>query len=173
MRRTGYIALGSNLGVRAANLQRAVDSLVAVKAVTIEAASHVLETPPWGYESASSYLNAVLRFSTTRADAEFDSIIADCESALGRDRSQPEAAMADRPIDIDLIWLQHWEGQGSLLEVPHPRAHLRAFVLLPLEELEAEFPLNGMSIAECVDALPKAELDSAVWQRALHLRLPG
>ncbi|MCB1219378.1 MAG: 2-amino-4-hydroxy-6-hydroxymethyldihydropteridine diphosphokinase [Planctomycetales bacterium] len=173
MHRIGYLAIGSNLGDRAATLQQAVDSLAAVKAITIEAASHIVETPAWGYESANSYLNAVLRFSTTRVDADLDGIIEQSETELGRDRSGSAETYRDRVIDIDLIWLEGWEGEGSQLTVPHPQAHLRSFVLMPLEELAADFQLEAGSIAQCIDALPDEDYDALSWRRDLLLKLPG
>ncbi len=173
MRRYGYIGIGSNLGDRLAALQCAVQELSAVKALVVEQCSHVLETAPWGFESQNHFLNAVLRFSTTRADDELDAILRDCEERCGRgSRPDPSEAYTDRSIDIDLLWLEDWKGEGSSLSVPHPSAHRRAFVLLPLEELEADFQLNGRSISEWIDRLPEDEYMQASWRRDLSLSVP-
>ena len=86
--------------------------LAAVKALMVEAASHIVETPPWGFESGHSFLNAVLRISTTRSDSDFDGIIADTEAALGRAH---EVTPADGQVVVT----------GSLYVVGAARATLR------------------------------------------------
>lgn len=170
MRRYGYIGIGSNLGDRLAALRCAIRSLVNTKAVVVENCSHVVETPPWGFDSPHPFLNVIVHISTTRLDKDIEELLGTCELACGRDRkSAPDPHYEDREIDVDLIWLEGWEGAGSRLIVPHPRAHQRAFVLLPLEELAEELVLAGYPLAHWIDQLEPEEIDTLTWRRDLSI----
>jgi 2-amino-4-hydroxy-6-hydroxymethyldihydropteridine diphosphokinase len=170
MRRYGYIGIGSNLGDRLAALRCAVRSLSQTKAVVVENCSHVVETPPWGFDSKNSFLNVVVHFSTTRLDKDIEELLSSAELACGRDRrSDPGPHYEDREIDLDLIWLEKWEGSGSRLIVPHPRAHQRAFVLLPLEELAEDLELAGYPLSHWIDELEPDDIDALGWRRDLSI----
>jgi 2-amino-4-hydroxy-6-hydroxymethyldihydropteridine diphosphokinase len=153
------LSVGSNLGDRLAHLRAAVTLLTPVEV------SGVYETPPWGDAAQPSYLNAVLivddvtvtaRDWLTRAQA--------CEAAEGRVRD-PERRFGPRTLDVDVVAV--WDRGTPLVDddpeltLPHPRAHLRAFVLLPWHAVEpdAELPRHG-PIAALLDT-PEVVADLA------------
>ena len=136
---TVYIALGSNLGDRAAYLQAALDRLRATVQVT--AVSPVYETAPVGYAAQGPFLNAVVAGTTTSTPGELLQTLQAIERAAGRVRSFPNAP---RTLDLDLL------GYGTIvldtpdLTGPHPRLHERAFVLAPLADIAPELVLPGL-----------------------------
>lgn len=135
---TVYIALGSNLGDRAAYLRAALDRLRATVQVT--AVSPVYETDPVGYAEQGPFLNAVVAGTTTSTPRGLLRALQAIERAAGRARSFPNAP---RTLDLDLL------GYGTLaldtpdLTVPHPRLHERAFVLAPLADIAPGLVLPG------------------------------
>jgi 2-amino-4-hydroxy-6-hydroxymethyldihydropteridine diphosphokinase len=137
------LALGSNLGDRIGHLRQAVKGLEDVLLVV----SGVYETPPWGDPDQPPYLNAVL---LAAADAEPRDWLARAqalEKAAGRVRD-PERPLGPRTLDVDVIAV--WDDSGEPvisddpeLILPHPRAHLRAFVLRPWIDIQPYGQLPG------------------------------
>jgi dihydropteroate synthase len=136
---TVYIALGSNLGDRAAYLQAALDRLRATVQVT--AVSPVYETDPVGYAEQGPFLNAVVAGTTTRSPWELLRTLQAIERAAGRVRSFPNAP---RTLDLDLLSYGTLVLDTPDLTVPHPRLHERAFVLAPLADIAPELVLPGL-----------------------------
>lgn len=131
-----YLGLGSNLGDRAANLLKALPALVSGELTLIKASS-IYETEPLDYPDQPSFLNMVIALSGK--EIEPFSLLRFCleiELRLGRQRTIPRGA---RTIDIDLLLLDDLviDGvrDGVELLLPHPRMHLRRFVLAPLVEI--------------------------------------
>jgi len=156
MNHLAYLGLGSNLGDRAANLLRAVSSLVNGR-LQLVAASSVYETDPVDYLDQPKFLNQVI--AVTAPDLEPYSLLKFCletESELGRRRTTPRGA---RNIDIDLLlfgdFILDGEYTGVNLILPHPRLHLRRFVLEPLAEIAPRFihPVFGQSIEQLLGAV--------------------
>ena len=151
-------------------MQSAVRYLHGVRGISVVQSSHVVETPAWGYSSEHKFLNAMLEINCALADSALDSLLHDCEVACGRiDGSGSAAHYDDRIIDVDLIWLDAWQGKGSRLIIPHPQAHQRAFVLQPLEELAPDLQLAGYGLGYWIDQLEPEERDSLTWRRDLNL----
>jgi len=130
---TAYIALGANLGDRAAAINAAIDLLKQTQGIEVRGVSSLLENPAVGGPADSPpFLNAVAEIQTTlTADALLDRLLA-IESELGRvrrDRWEP------RRIDLDLILFGDAIIHQPGLTVPHPRMHQRQFVLQPLAEV--------------------------------------
>lgn len=164
------LSLGSNLGDRLAHLRTAVrlfdDAL--------QMASGVYETPPWGDAAQPAYLNAVLLVADPAATARdwLDRARA-AEAAAGR-RRDPDRRYGPRTLDVDVIAVHDETGEPVLstdpeLTLPHPRAHLRAFVLRPWIDVEpyARLPghgwltdlLNAEPLAtDLLDLSPRADL---------------
>lgn len=145
------ISLGSNLGERFNNLQGAVDSLADTPDVWVTAVSPVYETEPVDCPPGSkNFLNAVVLADTTlSAHRLMDRALA-VEDAFDRDRS--EGINAPRTLDVDLIVVGDRRSDTEVLQLPHPRAAERSFVLQPWYDLEpdAEFPGLG-PIAELLE----------------------
>lgn len=138
------LALGANLGERFAALQGAVDALSDTPDLWITGVSSVYETDPIDSpEDAKPYLNAVVLADTTlSAHRLMDRALA-VEDAFDRERS--EIRNAPRTLDVDLIVVGDRRSNTDELQLPHPRAHERAFVLLPWSQLEpdASLPDHG------------------------------
>lgn len=130
-----FLGLGSNLGDRLGNLQRAVDLLGRERDVRVVRSSRVWETNPVGGPPQPEYLNAVIDVETTLEPLELLAACRRVEAALGRER---EIRWGPRTIDVDVLLLDGRALNGPDLTVPHPRMHERAFVLLPLIELDPD-----------------------------------
>lgn len=141
---TAYVALGANLGDRLTTLQRAIDRLGDIGSV--EAISPVFETDPVGFAAQLSFLNAVARVETSLpAPALMGQLLA-IEAELGRERSFPNAP---RTMDLDLLFYDDLIVDTTLLVLPHPRLHERAFVLVPLATVAPNLvhPRLGKTVA--------------------------
>lgn len=140
------LGIGSNLGDRLANLQRAVDLLAVEPGLRIVRSSRVYETDPVGGVEQPDFLNAVLEAET---DLEPRSVLAATqrvEAALGR---TGEIHWGPRTIDVDILLIDRLTLDGPTLTVPHPRMHERAFVLVPLLELRSDPVLpDGRRLAD-------------------------
>ena len=125
------IALGSNLGDREANLNRAEAELSEV--IRIDAISTFIETDPVGGPEQPDYLNAVLVGDCDREPEELLQLLLQIESRLGRVR---DVKWGPRTLDLDLIVAGDLFIDSQELQIPHPRAHERAFVLAPWLEID-------------------------------------
>ncbi len=152
--REAWIALGSNLGPREDHLRRSVE-LMAEAGIEPVQVSNLYETRPEGGAPEPPYLNAVLRARTLLEPVDLLERLHRVESRLGRsgrDRRGP------RTCDLDLLSLGNLiveERPGPLL--PHPRLHRRAFVLVPLCELNVHWchPALGETAGDLLAALPR------------------
>ena len=146
---TVYLALGSNLGDRLANLKQAIDSLT--PQMEVKAKSSVYETPPWGYEDQPNFLNQVVKTKTYLDPEPLLKHLKRLEVALGRQASFPNGP---RLIDMDILFYDDLILNTSSLVIPHPRLHERGFVLLPLTELSPDLvhPLIKKSVREMAAA---------------------
>jgi 2-amino-4-hydroxy-6-hydroxymethyldihydropteridine diphosphokinase len=139
------IALGSNLGDRLANLRAArqgVVDLVGVKPPIVF--SPVYETDPVDCEpDASRFLNAVLEFNYDGDPSALLKQLIQIEETLGRERKR--ARNVSRKIDIDLLYAGDLEIENERLQLPHPRLHLRRFVLQPLADIRPDLVLPNQT----------------------------
>jgi 2-amino-4-hydroxy-6-hydroxymethyldihydropteridine diphosphokinase len=138
------LALGSNLDDREANLRGAVDGLGDV----VMAVSGVYETPPWGDPDQPHYLNAVLlAVDPAATPGDWLERAHRLEDAAGRVRD-PERRFGPRTLDVDVIAVWDDDDRPVItddpeLTLPHPRAHLRAFVLRPWLDIQPYGQLPG------------------------------
>lgn len=130
-----FLGLGSNLGDRLTNLQGAVDALQAEPGLRVTASSRVWETTPVGGPPQPDYLNAVLRIETDLSARDLLAIAHRVEARLGRVRKERWGA---RTIDLDILLYDDEQIDEPDLVVPHPRLGERAFVVLPLLDLEPD-----------------------------------
>ena len=122
-----YVGLGSNLGDRAALIDRAAQLIGATRL------SEVRETEPWGYVTQPRFLNAVAEIETDLTPRRLLDHLLDVEARLGRERIGPK--WGPRTIDLDLLIYGDEIIDEPGLVVPHPRLLERAFVLEPLADL--------------------------------------
>lgn len=149
---TAVLSVGSNLGDRLGQLR----GCVAVLGDAVLAVSPVYESAPWGGVAQGEFLNAVLLVGDPAADAE--EWLRRChtaENAAGRAR---EVHWGPRTLDADVVTVDGRRSADPALTLPHPRAHERAFVLVPWLDVDpaAELPGRGR-VADLLAALPAAE----------------
>ncbi|PWH11973.1 MAG: 2-amino-4-hydroxy-6-hydroxymethyldihydropteridine diphosphokinase [Anaerolineae bacterium] len=147
---TVYLALGTNLGDRLANLRTAIDSLA--PQVQVLAESHIYETEPWGFSAQPAFLNMAIRAQTSLSPTDLLSFLKELESTLGR---VPTFRNGPRLIDLDILFYDDLIFNSPPLAIPHPRLHERAFVLIPLVEIAAQLihPLLGKPIYELANTV--------------------
>lgn len=174
-----FIGLGSNLGDRAAYLKRALEMLARSEGVELLAASSVYESPAWGYESESPFLNAVAKLEYDGTPLGLLALCYRIEAALDRhpQRSVEGSSIkvpryADRTIDLDLLYIEDVSLQHARLTLPHPRAHLRAFVLVPWQEIEPGQLLKGRTLTGWTADLPRSEVRELQVRHDITLAVP-
>lgn len=154
------IALGSNEGDRAENLRRALQMLATSGSSSVLRVSPFLQTAPVATPGAAGplggpYLNAACIIETSLQPRQLLDLLLRIEQSLGRVRD-PANRSAPRTIDLDLILYSDRVINEPGLVVPHPRMHLRRFVLDPLAHVAASWivPPLGRSVADLFIALP-------------------
>ena len=134
------IALGSNLGDRLRELQRAVDALAATPGLIVTAVSPVYETAPVGGPQQPDYLNAVVLAETSRPAADLLHRAHAIEAAAQRNR---DVHWGPRTLDVDIVAYGEELNGDPVLTLPHPRAQERAFVLAPWRDADPGAVLPG------------------------------
>ena len=134
---TLYLSLGTNLGDRPNNLKSAVE-LIALQVGTVTAKSDVIETDPWGFESANRFLNMVIKVETNLQPLEALHVTQEIERRLGRREKSVNGQYHDRLIDIDLLIYDDTTMSTPELTLPHPRMYQRDFVMKPLLQIAPE-----------------------------------
>jgi 2-amino-4-hydroxy-6-hydroxymethyldihydropteridine diphosphokinase len=149
--KTVYLALGSNIGDRRANLTGALERLAAAD-LRIVRASAIYETEPRDLPSQPWFLNQVAEAETSLFPRQLLARTQKIERDLGRKRTQPKGP---RVIDIDILLFGEVVIHTPGLEVPHPRMLERRFVLEPLSELAPELrhPLTRRTVREALAAV--------------------
>lgn len=151
---TAYLSLGSNLGDRLRLIQEAVAALT-VEAGPVTALSSLYETEPWGFSSPHRFLNVALALETTLSPETLLAVTQHIERDLGRTHKSVDGRYADRIIDIDLLFVGDAVLDTPALTLPHPRLHLRRFVLEPLCEIAPDLchPLLRKSVSQLLAEL--------------------
>lgn len=151
-----FIGLGSNLGERESHILRAVEELGKLPRTSLTRVSSVYDTEPVGDVEQPRFLNAVACVATELTAGELLWNLLLVEQRLGRVRAKAKK-WGPRTIDLDLLFFGDQVIEEPGLQVPHPEAHLRAFVLTPLAELEPDFvhPTLGETIETIRLRLPK------------------
>ena len=136
-----WLGLGSNRQNPAARLREALDRLDRVDGVRLTGISSFYRTPPWGDEEQDDFINAVASIETDVAPFALLAELQAIETRMGRERSTRR--WGPRIIDIDLLLYGDEIHSTDGLEIPHPRMHERAFVLVPMAELDASLEVPG------------------------------
>ncbi|MDX2220266.1 MAG: 2-amino-4-hydroxy-6-hydroxymethyldihydropteridine diphosphokinase [Burkholderiales bacterium] len=145
---TAFIGLGSNLDNPREQVRRAMAELASVPHTRGHRQSSLYQTDPVGYRDQPAFINAVAKVETTLDPEALLLQLRQIESAHGRSRGMPNGP---RTLDLDLLLYDDWVLDSPSLVLPHPRMHGRAFVLVPLAELDAEVRIPGIGTVK--DAL--------------------
>jgi 2-amino-4-hydroxy-6-hydroxymethyldihydropteridine diphosphokinase len=147
---TVYLSLGSNLGDRAAQIEKALSRL-GEKCVRIVKRSSFYETEPVEFLDQGWFLNIVVEAEAELTPSELLNVILDVEKELGRERI---IKSGPRTIDIDILLFDANTIHTEELEIPHPRMTERKFVLVPIAEIAPELrhPISGLTMSELLAA---------------------
>lgn len=147
---TVYLGVGTNLGDRRGNLQRAVEGLAA--AVTITTVSPVYETKPWGIENQPNFLNMCAAGETKLAPLALLHYLKALEFQLGR---EPGVRWGPRLIDIDILFYDELILDEPALTIPHKGVADRATVLVPLAQIAPELvhPILQQKVVDLLGAV--------------------
>lgn len=152
-----WIAAGSNLGDSQAVLEQAVRRLDTTPGMSVAACSSLYQTPPWGDENQSDFLNAVVQLTTHVGAVPLLRQLQAIEGDAGRVRTQRR--WGPRILDLDLLMYGQMTLAHDELTLPHPRMHERAFVLVPLLELAPDLNIPGRGVvSELLGTLPSADI---------------
>lgn len=148
-----YVALGSNLAQPDTQVNQAFDALARMPATHLVARSSLYRSAPVGYADQPDFFNAVARIETRLTPHDLLQSLLGIEQKFGRVR---EFRNAPRTLDLDLLLYDDLQFHEPGLTLPHPRMHERAFVLLPLLEIDPECAIPGRGqardwLAECDD----------------------
>ena len=151
---TIYLGLGSNMGNRQDNLDRALDLLS--QRLRIEKVSSVYDTEPEGDVNQPRFLNLACQAYTGLTPTGLLTLAKGIELKLGRTLGRPSVP---RPIDIDILFYGDQVIETPELVIPHPRLTKRAFVLIPLAEIAPELvhPVNGKTVRQLMKAVTEVQ----------------
>jgi 2-amino-4-hydroxy-6-hydroxymethyldihydropteridine diphosphokinase len=159
-----WIGLGGNREDSRALFGEALERLAAIPGVELLRRSAIYRSPPWGVREQPDFVNAVAELEAALEPAELLEHLLKIEQGLGRVRAET-SCWGPRCIDLDLLTYGSLRLQSAKLELPHPGMHLRAFVLVPLLEVDPAFVIPGRGRA--ADCLREIDADEVAAVRPL------
>jgi 2-amino-4-hydroxy-6-hydroxymethyldihydropteridine diphosphokinase len=141
-----WLSLGANLQRPVKQLKEALRRLDAEDLIEVLRVSSFYRTPPWGDEQQDEFINAVVQIETSLEPVALLNVTKSIETMMGRQRSGRR--WGPRLIDIDILLYGDKQVLLDELELPHPRIHERAFVLVPMAELDASVVVPGQGAIE-------------------------
>ncbi len=150
-----YLGIGTNMGDRLNNLNQTIDNIKQFKNTEIVKISKVYETRPWGYTNQNDFLNLCVSIDTNLKPEELLQKCLEAECKLKRERT---IKWGPRTIDVDILAYDDIICNGEKLTLPHPRIQERAFVLIPLIDLNEELIIKGMLLKEWLKELDAEEV---------------
>jgi len=141
-----WIGLGGNFDESERMMESALAMLDETRGVRVIRRSGLYRSPPWGVANQADFVNAVAEIETSLTPDELLSELLSTENRLGRRREGQR--WGPRGIDLDLLTFGDRILESENLQLPHPRMHLRAFVLKPILELEPGFRIPGLGTAQ-------------------------
>lgn len=150
MKHVSYIGIGSNLGEKLNNCEKAISKILKVGHHRLLARSSFFKTEPVGYLSQDWFVNGVIKIETELEPSELLHTMKTIEAQLGRTQT---IRWGPRIIDLDILFFDDLHIQTDDLEIPHPLIQDRKFVLVPLAEIDGQLihPVLKKSIQQLVD----------------------
>ena len=154
-----YLLLGSNRGNKNSLLEKAVERLDSISLKPVISSS-LFESEPWGFNAEEWFLNMAVLIETNLSPEELIYQILNIEKELGRVRGSIKEGYESREIDIDILLYDNLVIDSDFLTIPHPRMHLRKFVLEPLMEIASniEHPVFCKTINELCKICPEKSI---------------
>lgn len=149
-----YLGLGTNMGDRLEYLNLACILLSEHENINILNKSKIYETKAWGYTDQADFLNMCLEIETVLNEFQLLELCAQVEQKLNRERI---IRWGPRTIDVDILFFNDIILNNEKLSIPHPRISERAFVLIPLMDLNANLIINNKTIGVYLDSLSNEE----------------
>ena len=146
------IALGGNVGDVRATFKKAIAHICGMAQAALIARSSDYATPPWGDEDQDPFINACVEIDTPLDPHALLFTLHKIEAKFGRDRAN-ERRWGPRTLDLDLIAYDDVSLQTPGLTLPHPRLFERAFVLVPLAEIDPDRVIGGRNVASALAGL--------------------
>lgn len=151
-----YLGLGTNMGDRETYLSSAVKLLDNYENITVTNKSKIYETKAWGYTDQADFLNMCIEIKTSLNEYELLKVCQEVELKLSRERI---IRWGPRTIDVDILFFNDIILNNEDLHIPHPRISERAFVLIPLMDINKNLLIKGKVIGEYLNSLTNEERD--------------
>ncbi|SHH83497.1 2-amino-4-hydroxy-6-hydroxymethyldihydropteridinediphosphokinase [Caloranaerobacter azorensis DSM 13643] len=143
-----YLGVGTNLGDRLNNLNEAIRLIKNFRNTEVIKISKIYETEPWGYTLQDKFLNLCMEIET---DLDPFELLEECQKVERILKRKRYFRWGPRTIDVDILIYDDVSINDDKLTIPHPRIQERAFVLVPLKDLNENIVIKGKTISEWID----------------------